>query len=61
MFVYTVKPGDSLFLISQKYDIPIDTIRAVNGLTENNVVPGLALLITNRYYTVQPGDTLYSI
>lgn len=61
LFIYTVKPGESLFLISQKFDISVEAIRIVNGLSETNIVPGQALLINNRIYTVQPGDSLYII
>ncbi|OZU87363.1 sporulation protein [Virgibacillus indicus] len=61
MFVYTVNPGDSLYTIGQKYDIPMETIRLVNGLAETNIVPGQALLINTDIYTVQPGDSYYTI
>ncbi|RDW20363.1 sporulation protein [Oceanobacillus arenosus] len=61
MFVYTVNPGDSIFTISQKYDISVDIIRGVNGLVNPNIVPGQALLINTKIYTVQPGDSLYTI
>lgn len=43
LFIYTVKPGESLFLISQKFDISVEAIRIVNGLSETNIVPGQAL------------------
>lgn len=61
MFLYTVKIGDSLYSISRKYDIPVDTIRLVNGLNEPHIVPGQALLMNTRHYTVQPGDSFYTI
>ncbi|WP_088051920.1 glycoside hydrolase family 18 protein [Virgibacillus dakarensis] len=61
MFVYTVRPGDSLYTISQKYRISVDMIRLVNGLISQNIVPGQALLINKVTYTVQPGDSLYEI
>lgn len=61
MFIYTVKPGDSLYAISQKYNIPVHTIRLVNGLAQPNIVPGEALLINKYVYIVQPGDSLYDI
>lgn len=61
MFIYTVKPGDSLYAISQKYNIPVQTLRLVNGLAQPNIVPGEALLINKFVYIVQPGDTLYDI
>ncbi|MFT8872832.1 MAG: glycosyl hydrolase family 18 protein [Sporolactobacillus sp.] len=61
MFVYVVKQGDSLFGISRKFDIPVETIRSVNGLSATNIVTGQALLITSAIYTVQPGDSFWSI
>lgn len=61
MFIYTVQPGDSLFSISRKFNIPIEEIRSVNGLEMVNIVPGQALLIPNSIYIVQPGDSLFSI
>lgn len=61
MFIYTVQSGDSLFTISQKFDVSIDRIRSVNGLVEPTLVPGQALLINTNPYTVQPGDSFYTI
>lgn len=61
MFVYTVKTGDSLYGISQKFNIPVDTLRAVNGLTATNIVAGQALLVTSDVYVVQPGDSFWTI
>ena len=61
MFIYTVKPGDSLYAISQKFNSPVNTIRLVNGLITPDIVPGQALLINKMVYTVQPGDSLFEI
>lgn len=61
LFIYTVKPGESLYSISQKFDTSVEAIRTANGLSETNIVPGQALLINNRIYTVQPGDSFYMI
>lgn len=61
MFIYTVKSGDSLHSISQKYAIPIDTIRLVNGLVQPAIVPGQSLLINAFTYIVQPKDSFYQI
>ncbi|WP_085520594.1 glycosyl hydrolase family 18 protein [Tuberibacillus sp. Marseille-P3662] len=61
MFIYTVKSGDSLYSISQKFNVPINQLQLVNGLVQPNIVPGLALLITQSNYVVQPGDSLYQI
>ncbi|MFO6495551.1 MULTISPECIES: glycosyl hydrolase family 18 protein [Bacillus] len=61
MFIYTVQPGDSLFVIGTNFGIAVDQIRLANGLAETNLVPGQALLIPLFTYTVQPGDSFYSI
>lgn len=61
MFVHVVQPGETLFLISNKYGSPINQLRSVNGLEETNIVPGQALLIPLYIYTVQPKDTINDI
>ncbi len=63
---YTVKKGDSLYSIARKYDTTIDRIKKLNNLTTNLLSIGQVLLIptdTNleTTYTVQKGDSLYSI
>jgi Predicted glycosyl hydrolase len=61
LFVYVVKSGDSLFGVSQKFDVPVDTLRSVNGLSATNVVTGQALLVPGNIYTVQAGDSFWTI
>lgn len=61
MFIYVVKAGDSLFSIAAKYQITMDSIRIINGLKTDRLVPGQDLLIPTNMYTVQLGDSLYSI
>jgi spore germination protein len=61
MFIYVVKMGDSLFSIAGKYQISMDSIRIINQLKTDNLVPGQDLLIPTDMYIVQPGDSLYSI
>ncbi|MFF2755504.1 glycosyl hydrolase family 18 protein [Psychrobacillus sp. NPDC058041] len=61
MFIYVVIKGDSLFSIAAKFQITMDSIRIVNGLSTDSLVPGQDLLIPTNMYTVQPGDSLYSI
>ena len=63
---YTVKKGDSLYSIARKYSTTIDKIKDLNNLTTNLLSIGQVLLIptdTNleTTYTVQKGDSLYSI
>ncbi len=63
---YTVQKGDSLYSIARKYNTTIDRIKDLNNLTTKLLSIGQVLLIptdTNleTTYTVQKGDSLYSI
>ena len=64
---YTVKKGDSLYKIAQKYNTTVDEIRKLNNLNTNLLSIGQQLLIPkkedNNYltYTVNKGDSLYKI
>ncbi len=63
---YTVQKGDSLYSIARKYSTTIGKIKDLNNLTTNLLSIGQVLLIptdTNleTTYTVQKGDSLYSI
>lgn len=69
--IYTIQRGDSLWKISQKYDIPVNDIIAFNNLSSVNLQIGDELRIpithqedntSNQFsYTVKKGDTLWSI
>ncbi|MDT8861046.1 LysM peptidoglycan-binding domain-containing protein [Alkalihalobacillus sp. MEB130] len=66
MAIHVVQSGDSLWRISQVYNVPIQELMVINGLESFVLIPGLALYIprnalTNRLYEVTPGDTLWSI
>lgn len=68
MVIYKVKPGDSLWNIARFFNVPIQSIIAVNGLNRpEELIVGMDLVIPNdslqrdRIYTVKPGDTLWSI
>ena len=65
---YTVQAGDTLYSIAQRYNTTVDAIKSLNNLTSNTLSIGQILQIptTNGStstitYTVQAGDTLYSI
>ena len=65
---YTVKKGDSLYSIANKYDTSVSNIIKLNNLTNNNLSIGQVLKIPNNNvnsinntYTVKRGDNLYSI
>jgi LysM repeat protein len=67
---YTVKAGDTLFNISQEYNIKWDLIAQINSLTEPYVLHAGDTLkipqsttsaIPNKVYTIKSGETLSSI
>lgn len=62
---YTVQSGDSLYSISKKFGISIDSIKKENNLSSNLLSIGQELIIpvesNNQTYYVQSGDSLYSI
>ena len=74
MFMYTVKVGDSLYKIAQKYGTTVKAIQDLNYLKSTNLSVGQVLRIPETYtkeeemvlpdyinYTVKVGDSLYSI
>jgi LysM repeat protein len=65
---YTVAPGDSLWKISQKFNISINQLVDLNNLAGNEIWVGQQLNVTpntddnkSNIYTVKKGDTLYLI
>jgi cell wall-associated NlpC family hydrolase len=70
---HTVKSGDTLFLIAQKYSITVTELKTINKLTTDNIYIGQVLNLTNqtsntieppinaKSYTVKSGDTLWKI
>lgn len=69
--IYTVKVGDTLYAIAQKYNVSVERIKAENNLVNDALMIGQKLKIPvednenidNEYgtYIVQSGDTLYKI
>ncbi len=67
---YTVKPGDTLYGISNQYGVSVTELAELNGIKGSSLGVGTVLKIpvnsgtnpNNMFmYTVQKGDTLYSI
>lgn len=71
-FYYIVLPGDSLYKISQKFDVPLRELIRVNNIAAPYVIyPGQKILIPKTtpptppagtdIYIVKNGDTLFKI
>ena len=43
----SVKPGDTLWSIAQKYRVNVEQLRALNQLTDNTIITGQALWLPN--------------
>lgn len=57
-----VRRGDTLYSLSQKYDIPLEAIMAENNLTSSNISIGQYLKFpSHTIHKVHSGDTLYSL
>ena len=64
MEIYVVRAGDTLSRIASSFDVPLSQLIQDNGLTDPyRLVVGQALVVRfpTLTYTVQPGDTLFSI
>ncbi|WP_456363880.1 LysM peptidoglycan-binding domain-containing protein [Priestia aryabhattai] len=70
--VHTVKKGETLFSVSQKYDVQEWQLRSWNNLKDNNIYIGEVLKVSKpdsnskgitgiQTYYVKKGDTLWSI
>jgi len=67
---YTVKPGDTLYGISNQYGVSVTELAELNGIKGSSLAVGTVLKIptasgtnpNNMFmYTVKSGDTLYKI
>lgn len=64
MFIYTVRPGDSLDALSKRFGVPVSRITADNALRyPNSLVVGQHLIIMSDtiLHTIEEGQTLYSL
>ncbi len=64
MIIHVVQPGDTVYSISEHYNIPVDRLILENGLTNpGNLAVGQTIVIVQpeTLYTVKAGDTLESI
>jgi spore germination protein len=64
MQIHVVQPGQTLYGLSQAYNVPVEVIAEANELAaQNTLVVGQAVVIpiVGSYYWVQSGDSLYTI
>ncbi|HLU50974.1 MAG TPA: glucosaminidase domain-containing protein [Flavobacteriaceae bacterium] len=45
---YTVKAGDTLYAISKRFNIPVDTLKQYNGLLSNDIQVGQVLYLSQN-------------
>ncbi|WP_380037794.1 LysM peptidoglycan-binding domain-containing protein [Deinococcus navajonensis] len=67
----TVKPGDTLFRLANRYGLSVAQLRAINGLNSDTILVGQTLRLGGPpkaagtagagRYTVRPGDSLAAI
>jgi LysM repeat protein len=73
-FSYTIRSGDTFFLLAIRYNTTVEAIMAANpGVDPNNLQIGQRICIPERVpptptcptgtfsYTIRPGDTLYQL
>jgi len=67
-WVYTVKSGDTLYLLAKKYGTTVASLKSANNLSSDYLWIGQRLTIpsgttsaSGTTYLVQPGDSLYLI
>ena len=64
MQIHVTHPGETLWLIAQRYGVSVTQIVTANKLENpNRLVPGMALVIptTSGTHIVQPGENLWEI
>jgi lipoprotein-anchoring transpeptidase ErfK/SrfK len=50
---YTVKSGDSLYVLAQKYHTTVDLIKKINGLKSDNIYPKMKLKIHTAPFSIE--------
>lgn len=72
-FLHTIRPGDTLFGLSQQFGVSVEAIMKANpGINPNNLQVGQKICIPGAvapmppcpngfYYTIKEGDTLFNL
>ena len=71
MTYHVVQPGENLWVISRRYQVPLKNLLQMNGLSEKSILqPGMKIIVKQEgkestgacgYYEVKKGDTLWTI
>lgn len=64
MIIHTVRPGDTIYGLSERFNVPVDSILSANGLANPDLLNvGQAIIIPqeNQVHIVKSGQSLYSI
>ncbi|WP_243290280.1 LysM peptidoglycan-binding domain-containing protein [Bacillus sp. FJAT-47783] len=69
--IHVIQKGDTLWGLSKKYGVSMDSIQKANKLKKSTLIVGQTLIIPKEVktrnveltvdYTVEPGDTLFSL
>ena len=69
-FLYTIQPGDTYFLLAQRFGTTVAAIQAAKpGVDPKNLQIGQVVCVPvsapppscpNGFYTIQPGDTYFA-
>lgn len=57
-YVYVVRPGDSVYMIAKRFNVPVERILRVNYMNaEDIILPGIQLVIPfKKHYNGIPAD-----
>ncbi len=58
---HRVASGDTLWLVSQRYNTTVAALQTANGISGSMIYPGQVLSIPPKTHTVQQGDTMWLI
>ena len=64
---YTIKPGDNLESIANKFNTTVDMIKDINNFESTYLRAGSEIIVPKNkeqyfdYYTIKKGDSLYAI
>ncbi len=58
--IHEVFPGETLWSISKRYGVPIESLKRLNELSVTSIVPGQALIIRDKV-VVRKGESLWNI